>query len=123
MPAVSVRTLAPVTDENLGAEIRRRRIALLGDRSQSRLAREAKMHRNTIMNAEKGEVDHITAAAILATLDRLEKRAGTANPDEILNTIRLASGVEVTFRGPENDVREELERFFAQRQERGHESD
>lgn len=96
--------VAAVPDETVGEQVKRRRIAL--GLSLRQLEDEAGVNRARLSAIERGDakVREITTSRVLSTLDRLERRYGMDDPEEVVNVleVELADGrkVRATFSGP-----------------------
>lgn len=108
-------TVAHVTDETFGQQVRRRR-ELLG-LSARQFAEAADVHRNTLAKVENDAdgVEELTKARILKALDRLEKLYGTDDPERMVSHIKLPNGTEVWFEGSPDGVAEMVAKFLADR--------
>lgn len=106
----NLRTVTPVTDESVGAEVARRRIALGYDRVE--LADKAGVHRNTLAKLELGDpsVSAVTTQKVLAAITRLERLHGADEPEEIVNVLEVDLGdgrtARATFTGSPEGVAE-----------------
>lgn len=108
-------TLPPVTDETRGQQFANRREAL---RMSVRQLHEATgIARGTIAKIEHDDpsVEDFTVERLARELDRLERRHGIENPDQVLQVVELPDGTRVTHTGSPAGVAEAAARFLAER--------
>lgn len=96
-----------------GQQVQSRRKAL--GMSAAELARQARVHRNTVTAIEKDDGGRDKLAAVQATLGRLEEEVGMDTPDIVTNRITLPDGTQVVFAGSADGVAEAAARFLSQR--------
>lgn len=105
--------LVSADERTSGQRVRDRRLRL--GMSGSELARQARVHRNTVAAIEEDIGGRDKLLAVEATLDRIEEESGIDTPDLVTNTITLPDGTRVVFAGTAEGVADAAARFLRER--------